>query len=100
MGVVLYVGGEVMAWRDEKHAIKLDPGLREAEYVYQTSSYILWPAAARKLLTCLPVDGPVDVYLSRLFLERKLRAVVARPRLAVQAAPYENGNIDHTNVFA
>ena len=60
-------------------------GLRECEYVYQTSSYILWPAAARKLLTLLPVDGPADVYLSRLLLERKLRARMCRPRLVCQA---------------
>lgn len=53
--------GDVMAWRDEKEAIQLGYGLREIEYVYQTSSYIVWPAAARKLLTELPVDGPADV---------------------------------------
>mmetsp|Transcript_441 Transcript_441/g.1241 ORF Transcript_441/g.1241 Transcript_441/m.1241 type:complete len:381 (+) Transcript_441:38-1180(+) len=97
---LLYLGGDVMAWRDEKEAIQLGYGLREAEYVYQTSSYIVWPAAARKLLTELPVDGPADVYLSRLLLERKLRAFMSRPRLVYQAAPYENGDIDHTNIFA
>jgi GR25 family glycosyltransferase involved in LPS biosynthesis len=53
--------GDVMAWRDEKESIQLGYGLREIEYVYQTSSYIVWPAAARKLLTELPVDGPADV---------------------------------------
>lgn len=96
---LLYLGGEVMAWRDERHAIKPALGLKEAEYLYQTSSYIIWPAAARMLLTCLPINAPVDVWLSRMFLERRLRALVARPRLAWQAAPYENGNIVHTNVF-
>lgn len=50
-----------MAWRDDAEAIKFGYGLREAEYVYQTSSYIIWPAAARKLLTELPIDGPADV---------------------------------------
>jgi len=98
--VLLYLGGDVMAWRKEEDALQLGYGLRECEYVYQTSSYILWPAAARKLLTLLPVDGPADVYLSRLLLERKLRALMCRPRLVCQAAPYENGDIDHTNIFA
>ena len=38
--------------------------LREAEYLWQTSSYIIWPAAARKLLRHLPVDSPTDCYIS------------------------------------
>jgi GR25 family glycosyltransferase involved in LPS biosynthesis len=99
---MLYVGCEVTQWRDSRRIVVEGPPvmkLREAEYLWQTSSYIIWPAAARMLLTCLPINAPVDVWLSRMFLERRLRALVARPRLAWQAAPYENGNIVHTNVF-
>jgi len=96
---LFYLGGDVIEKRDPKYALNVGKGLKEVQYIYQTSSYVIWPAAARVLLTCLPIDGPVDCYLSRLFLERKLRAFYARPRLAVQAQPYENGNIDHTNVY-
>merc|ERR1719409_928143 len=94
---IFYLGGDVMEWRKEGKAaghealkpgavgdtlppLALPSGLREAQYVYQTSSYVLWPAAARVLLTQLPIDGPVDCFMSRLYLERKLRAIYARPR--------------------
>ena len=30
-----------------------------AHYLWQTSSYVLWPAAARLLLAQLPLDAPV-----------------------------------------
>lgn len=96
---LFYLGGDVIEWRPEKESIQFKGGLKECQYVYQTSSYVIWPAAARVLLTELPINGPVDCYLSRLFLERKLRAIYARPRLAVQAQPYENGDIDHTNIY-
>ena len=32
----------------------------------QTSSYIIWPAAAKALLARLPVDCPTDCYISKL----------------------------------
>ena len=39
----------------------------EAEWAWQTHAYIIWPAAAAVLLAGLPMDAPVDVYLSRHF---------------------------------
>ena len=41
-------------------------------------------SAAAVLLSGLPIDAPVDVYLSRHFHQRELRALVADPILAVQ----------------
>ena len=73
--------------------------LREAEYLWQTSSYILWPAAAKELLSHLPIDSPTDCYIAKLVLEGKITAVVATPALAEQRDPYEKGDIKHTNIY-
>ena len=117
-------GAQVCAWRDEADAVHL-PNLREAEYLYQTSSYLIWPEAARTLLAHLPIDAPADCFLAKHVLNRRLRALVAKPKLArqararchgirrdvarsreltrvcthAQASPYCDGNIEHTNIY-
>ena len=94
----------------------------------QTSSYIIWPAAAKALLARLPVDCPTDCYISKLVrraplakrhtpphtprvwvtdacvyraqvLEGHITAVVACPALAEQRDPYAKGDIKHTNIY-
>ena len=63
---------QVVRWRDQRRVIVEGPPqakLREAEYLWQTSSYILWPAAAKELLSHLPIDSPTDCYISKLVLE-------------------------------
>ena len=34
--------------------------LRDAEYLWQTSSYLIWPPAAAELVKALPADAPAD----------------------------------------
>ena len=100
--VMLYVGCEVTQWRDSRRVVVEGPPvmkLREAEYLWQTSSYILWPAAARVLLAHLPIDSPTDCYIAKLVLEGKITAMVATPALAEQRDPYEKGDIKHTNIY-
>jgi GR25 family glycosyltransferase involved in LPS biosynthesis len=98
--VVLYVGAHVPQWRSRR-AFPVLPGrmLREADYAWQTSSYLIWPAAARTLLNAMPIDCPVDNYLSKFFLEHRIRALVVLPNLAAQSSPYRDGDILHSNVF-
>ena len=100
--IVLYVGCEVVQWRDARRVVVEGPPvmkLREAEYLWQTSSYIIWPAAARALLARLPIDCPTDCYISKLVLEGYLTAVVACPQIAEQRDPYAKGDIKHTNIY-
>ena len=100
--VMLYVGCEVAQWRDSRRIVVDGPPvmkLREAEYLWQTSSYIIWPAAARMLLSRLPIDCPTDCYISKLVLEGYVTAVVATPPLAEQRDPYAKGDIKHTNTY-
>ena len=72
--------------------------LREAHWLWQTHCYLIWPAAASELLGSLPVDAPVDVFLSRHFYERSLTALVAQPELAWQTCPYRGGDIVHSSL--
>ena len=51
--------------------------------------------AARKLVEQLPVDGPVDNFLSKHILHGRVRALVCDPMLAMQEAPYE-GDIERS----
>ncbi|KAL1521068.1 hypothetical protein AB1Y20_022623 [Prymnesium parvum] len=104
---LLFLGAEVMQWRNDSTAdkvnAKLNCALREADFLYQTSSYVIWPAAARKLLSHLPINAPVDVFISRMTLERHIRSFVVTPKLACQKPEFDacsgNGDIEHTNVY-
>ena len=90
---------QVAAWRDKKSQSvegEYDVKLREAEYIWQTACYVIWPAAARRLLQSLPVDGPVDNFISKHSLHKRVCALVTTPNLAWQAAPYEEGDIAHS----
>jgi GR25 family glycosyltransferase involved in LPS biosynthesis len=101
--VVLYVGAEPEAWRESREVVVEGTSvvrLREAEYLWQTSSYIIWPTAARELLSHLPVDAPIDCYISKLVLEGHVTAVVASPALVEQRSPYRNSDVDHTNLYS
>lgn len=100
--LLLYVGCEVVQWRDSRRVTIEGPPvlkLREAEYLWQTSSYIIWPAAARELLKHLPIDSPTDCYISKLVLEGRITAIVGTPAIAEQRDPYAKGDIKHTNKY-
>ena len=72
--------------------------MKEAQWAWQTHAYVVWPAAAAILLAHLPVDAPVDVFLSRHFYERQLCALVAQPPLATQIDPYQGGDVQHSSL--
>ena len=94
--LLLYLGADVASWREDRPAMRVGTvTLREAEYLWQTSSYVIWPAAAQLLLSSLPVDAPVDNFLARHVLNRRIRALVCQPELARQEVPYA-GDIEHS----
>lgn len=72
--------------------------IKEANWAWQTHAYVIWPAAARVLLAGLPIDAPVDVYLSRHFYERRLCGLVLEPQLAKQHDPYHGGDVEHSSL--
>jgi GR25 family glycosyltransferase involved in LPS biosynthesis len=72
--------------------------LKESKWAWQTHAYVIWPAAARVLLQGLPIDAPVDVYLSRHFHERKICGLVCEPELCRQLDPYHGGDVFHSSL--
>eukprot|EP00908_Phaeocystis_cordata_P007830 Transcript_18503.p2 GENE.Transcript_18503~~Transcript_18503.p2 ORF type:complete len:383 (-),score=132.76 Transcript_18503:319-1467(-) len=99
---LLYLTGDVADWVDKKAtSIEGVSGvrLREARYVWQTACYVIWPAAARRLLASLPVDGPVDNFISKHILTQRVCALMTQPKLAWQNAPYEEGDIAHSGHY-
>lgn len=95
---LLYLSGMVCSWKEEWLPTGLSIGpekhdepivLREADYVWQTSSYLLWPAAARLLVESMPVDAPADNFLSRHIHAGRLRALVCWPLPTMQKAAHE-----------
>lgn len=98
--VVLYIGAHVAKWGSQRtKSVAPNLGIREAEYTWQTSSYIVWPVTARILLSALPVDCPIDCYMSKHTMQRRVRSFVVVPHIVAQRFPYADGDIAHTNVF-
>ena len=108
--MLLYLGGQEGAFRDSGPSLRAQRvlwaakasagphALREAEWMWQTHAYVVWPAAASVLLAALPCDAPVDVFLSKFFYERALTALVAQPPIAWQTSPYRGGDIEHSSL--
>lgn len=118
--LVVYLGGDVAAWaqdplnhparkarlkadasglfdiKDRKALLHTSVKLLAASYVWQTSSYVLWPLAAKRLVADLPVREPVDNFISRHLLDDHVHALVALPCLARQVAAYCDGDIVHS----
>jgi len=91
---VLYLGySQAAEWRRE-----VSPELVEAEYVWTTVAYIVWPAAARLLLGQLPVNEPVDNFMAGLCAEKKLKAYCVRPKIVLQADAWNvNSDVAHSD---
>ena len=85
---LLYMGYcKAAPWRR-----RVSARVAEAEYLWTTVGYIVWPAGAAVLLENLPVNQPVDNYMAKLIAERKLQAFAATPALVKQAQAW---NVDN-----
>jgi len=98
--LVLYLCADVAKWTGQLLEVEPDLGVRESAYQWQTAAYVLWPPAARVLLAgANPIDCPVDVYMARVTLTRAIRSFLTQPTLARQAAPFQNGDVLHSNFY-
>ena len=71
--------------------------VREAEYLWTTVAYVLWPSGARKLLAALPIDQPVDNFMASLMAQKILRGYAVVPQVVEQAKPW---NVDNDVVHS
>lgn len=84
---IVYLGySQAAPWRRE-----VGPVLVEAEYVWTTVAYLIWPRCAKYLLEQLPVDQPVDNWMACLCADQKVKSYCARPKIVRQAGEW---NID------
>ncbi|CAK9074213.1 unnamed protein product [Durusdinium trenchii] len=77
---VLYLGySQAAEWRRQSSH------LAEAEYVWTTVAYMVWPEGARKLLSKLPVNQPVDNFMATLCADGDIKAYCTLPKIVHQA---------------
>mmetsp|Transcript_109344 Transcript_109344/g.273900 ORF Transcript_109344/g.273900 Transcript_109344/m.273900 type:complete len:368 (+) Transcript_109344:76-1179(+) len=91
---ILYLGySQAADWRRE-----VSPDLVEAEYVWTTVGYIIWPAGARALLSQLPVTEPVDNWMAGLCADGQIKAYCIRPKIVLQADAWNvNSDVAHSD---
>eukprot|EP00928_Gymnodinium_smaydae_P060423 TRINITY_DN4407_c0_g3_i1.p1 TRINITY_DN4407_c0_g3~~TRINITY_DN4407_c0_g3_i1.p1 ORF type:complete len:480 (-),score=53.24 TRINITY_DN4407_c0_g3_i1:218-1588(-) len=78
---VLYLGySQAAPWKRV-----LTPELAEAEYLWTTVGYVVWPSGARHFLCHLPVDQPVDNWMASHCARGTLKAYAVTPKIVRQA---------------
>jgi len=91
---LLYLGySQAAEWRRE-----VNPELVEAEYVWTTVGYIIWPSTASFLLSQLPINQPVDNWLAQLCADGALKSYCIRPKIIHQADAWNvNSDVGHSD---
>jgi len=91
---LLYLGySQAAEWRRE-----LSPGLVEAEYVWTTVAYVIWPSGARILLSMLPINEPVDNWMAAACASHRIKSYCVRPKIVHQAEPWNiNSDVAHSD---
>lgn len=85
---ILYLGYDQAApWRRI-----VSKAVCEAQYLWTTVGYVLWPRGARKLLAELPVNQPVDNFMASLIASEKLRGFAITPKVVRQAKAWNTDN--------
>jgi GR25 family glycosyltransferase involved in LPS biosynthesis len=91
---VMYLGySQAADWRR-----RVSPEIVEAEYVWTTVGYIVWPAGARLLLARLPIDQPVDNWMAGLCASGYLKSYCMTPKIVHQADAWNvNSDVSHSD---
>lgn len=85
---ILYLGySQAAHWRRE-----ISADVVEAEYVWTTVGYIVWPAAAELMLSMLPINQPVDNWMAQLCASGKMKSYCVRPKLIRQSDAWNCGS--------
>jgi GR25 family glycosyltransferase involved in LPS biosynthesis len=91
---MMYLGYEVAAPLKREVAA----GIFEAEYLWTTIAYLLWPSGAKKLLEALPVNQPVDNFMANLVKAGSVKAFAASPKLVHAENSWDiNSDIRHSD---
>lgn len=66
--------------------------LMKPYFVWTTVGYVLWPKAAKKLLSMRPLDAPVDNFMAVKIFDGDISAFSVRPAAVRQAATWNVGS--------
>jgi len=70
-------------------------------FVWTTVGYLIWPATAKKLLSMLPLDMPVDNFLAWHIKEGRINAFSVKPAAVRQAQTWNVGSdVPHSDDIA
>lgn len=77
---------------------RISARVSEAEYLWTTVGYVVWPGGARKLLEHLPIDQPVDNFMAGLISARTVHGFAVTPAAVIQAAEWNvDSDIAHSD---
>jgi len=66
--------------------------LMEPDFVWTTVGYLIWPKAAQKLLTMLPLDMPVDNFMAWHIKQGAIKTFSVKPAALRQAQTWNVGS--------
>ena len=91
---ILYLGYS----RANKFTNYIGPKLAKCDYVWTTVAYIVMPGKVKDLLKLLPINEPIDNWLSHHSHEGRLNNYCVTPKLVYPAKPWEeDSNIVHSD---
>jgi len=75
--------------------------LMEPDFVWTTVGYLIWPKAARTLLTMLPLDMPVDNFMAWHIKQGAIKTYSVKPAALRQAQTWNVGSdVSHSDDVA
>ena len=75
--------------------------LMQPHYLWTTVGYIIWPAAAKALISLLPMDMPVDNFMAWHVKEHMVKALSVSPAVVRQAQTWNVGSdVPHSDDVA
>mmetsp|Transcript_51338 Transcript_51338/g.83271 ORF Transcript_51338/g.83271 Transcript_51338/m.83271 type:complete len:264 (-) Transcript_51338:310-1101(-) len=95
------VGMVFLSSKDRGSPKRVGKVLMEPDFVWTTVGYVIWPAAAKKLLKMLPVDMPVDNFLAWHIKVGAIKAFSVKPAAVRQANTWNVGSdVPHSDDVA
>ncbi|CAJ1394641.1 unnamed protein product [Effrenium voratum] len=75
--------------------------LMKPHYLWTTVGYIIWPAAAKRFISLLPMDMPVDNFLAWHIKEGEVKGFSVSPAVVRQAQTWNIGSdVPHSDDVA
>lgn len=81
-----------LSCKDRGWPKKVGNVLMSPYFVWTTVGYVIWPKAAKKLLSMRPLDAPVDNFMAVKILDKEISAFSVKPAAVRQAATWNVGS--------